>query len=71
VRQLECGAAPAPRRLSPPITVAVEFIRSEMADAAAILPGAERIGGKRVAFTATDMPTAYRAFRSLVGLANV
>jgi D-amino peptidase len=42
-----------------------------MADAAAILPGAERIGGKRVAFTATDMPTAYRAFRSLVGLASI
>ena len=59
-----------PRRLTPPITVAVEFIRSEMADAAAILPGAERIGGKRVAFMAEDMPMAYHAFRSLVGLAS-
>jgi len=70
VRRLEHHTAPAPRRLAPPITVAVEFIRSEMADAAAILPGAERIGGKRVAFSASDMPTAYRAFRSLVGLAS-
>jgi D-amino peptidase len=69
VRQLGSGAAPAPRRLAPPITVAVEFIRAEMADGAAILPGAERIGGKRVSYTAADMPTAYRAFRSLVGLA--
>ena len=48
-----------------------EFIRSEKADAAAILPGAERVGGKRVEFTAEDMPAAYRAFRSLVGLASI
>ena len=41
-----------------------------MADAAAILPGAQRTGGKRVEFTAPDMPAAYRAFRSLVGLAS-
>ena len=69
VRQLEYDAAPTPRRLSPPITVAVEFIRSEMADAAGILPGEEQEGAS-VAYTAEDMPTAYRAFRSLVGLAN-
>ncbi len=70
VRRLRGGTAPAPFRLAPPITVAVEFIRCEMADAAAILPGARRAGGKRVEYTADDMPAAYRAFRSLVGLAG-
>jgi D-amino peptidase len=71
VRRLDDGSAPAPHRRGAPITVAVEFIRAEMADAAAILPGAGRIGGKRVAYTAADMPAAYRAFRSLVGLASL
>lgn len=70
VRDLESGEAIAPFRLAPPITVTVEFIRSEMADAAAIMPGAQRAAGKRVAYTAGDMPDAYRAFRALVGLAS-
>jgi D-aminopeptidase len=40
-----------------------------MADAAMLLPGARR-EGKRVEYTAEDMPGAYRAFRALVELAN-
>jgi D-amino peptidase len=60
---------PAPFRLATPITVTIEFIRSEMADAASLMPGACRVGGKRVEFVAADMVEAYRAFRSLVGLA--
>lgn len=70
VRDLESGEAIAPFRLAPPVTVTIEFIRSEMTDAAAIMPGAQRIEGKRVAYTARDMPEAYRAFRALVGLAS-
>jgi D-amino peptidase len=64
------GKAPAPFQVAPPITVVIEFIRSEMADTAALMPGAQRLAGKRVAYTAGDMPMAYRAFRSLVGLAT-
>jgi D-amino peptidase len=60
---------PRPLRLQPPITVTVEFVKSEMADAAAIMPGARRLEDKRVEFVATDMPEAYRAFRSLVSMA--
>jgi D-amino peptidase len=60
---------PQPFRLQPPITVTVEFVRSQMADAAALMPGARRSEGKRVEFVARDMPEAYRAFRALVGLA--
>jgi len=70
VKRLAAGDAPRPFRMDPPLTVAVEFVRSEMADAAAILPGATRPDGKRVEFVAADMPTAYRAFRALVGLAG-
>jgi len=50
--------------------VTLEFIRAEMADAASLLPGARRVGGKRVEYTADDMPLAYRGFRSLVSLAS-
>ena len=70
VRRLAAGNAPAAIRVAPPITVAVEFIRSEMADAAALMPGAQRLEGKQVAYIAADMPEAYRAFRALVGLAS-
>jgi D-amino peptidase len=69
VSRLAAGQAPAPFCPQPPITIAVEFIRSEMADAAMLLPGARR-EGKRVEYTAEDMPGAYRAFRALVELAN-
>lgn len=70
VRDLESGEAIPPFRLPAPVVVAVEFIRSEMADAAAIMPGARRAEGKRVEYAARDMPEAYRAFRALVGLAS-
>jgi D-amino peptidase len=70
VRKLQAGQAPAAFRLAPPITVRIAFIRSEMADAAEIMPAARRLEGKQVAYTARDMPEAYRAFRALVGLAN-
>jgi D-aminopeptidase len=69
VDHLVAERAPKPLRLQTPITVSVEFVKSEMADDAAILPAARRGEGKVVEFVARDMPEAYRAFRSLVGLA--
>lgn len=71
VQRLLAGQAPAPLRISAPVTITIEFIRSEMADAAAIMPGAQRLEGKRVTCAAPNMPEAYRAFRSLVSLASV
>ena len=70
VERLRAGDAPPPLRIATPVTVAVEFIRSEMADAASLLPGARR-AGKRIEVTAADMAAGYRAFRALVGLAGV
>ncbi|MGW8251978.1 MAG: M55 family metallopeptidase [Anaerolineales bacterium] len=70
VRRLADGHAPPPLRLPPPVKVVVELIYSEMADKAALLPGARRIDGRRVEFSAADMPAAYQSFRAAVGLAR-
>ncbi len=64
------GQAPAPLKVELPVTVTVEFTYSNMADLASILPGAARLDARRVAYTAADMPAAYRGFRALVGLGN-
>jgi D-amino peptidase len=69
VKCLKQGQAPSPLKVSPPITMAVEFVQSEMADKAALLPGAQR-RGRRVEYTAEDMITIYRAFRTLLALAR-
>ncbi len=70
VRRFLVGDAPAPFRPSTPITLVVEWSQSQMADRAAVLPGARRLEGRRVEFTAADAPEAYRAFRALVTLAG-
>lgn len=70
VNRLKAGGAPEPFHLQAPITIAIEFVHSEMADRAALLPGARRAEGRRVEFTADDMPAAYRAFRAMVALAG-
>jgi len=70
VRRLYAGQAPRPYQILAPIAVTVEFIRSEMADAASLLPGARRYG-KRVEVIVDDMVTAYRTFRVLVSLGGV
>jgi D-amino peptidase len=58
--------------LTPPITLAIDFVQSEMADKAALMPGALR-NGRRIEYTATppdgDMVTIYRAFRTAIALA--
>jgi D-amino peptidase len=66
--RLRAGQAPAPFRLPPPITVAVDFVHSEMADRAMIFPGATRGPDRRVTYAASDMLSAYSAFRTLQSL---
>lgn len=55
--------------LQPPITMAVEFVQSEMADKAAIMPGTVR-NGRRIEYTAGDMIEIYRVFRTVLALAR-
>lgn len=69
VTRLREGTAPQPFRVAPPITMAIEFVQSEMADKAALLPGAQRTA-RRLEYTADDMVTIYRAFRAAQSLAK-
>jgi D-amino peptidase len=70
VSRLRAGQAPPPFKLQPPITVAIDFMKSEMADKAMILPRAKRGPDRRVTYTADDMVTVYLAFRSLLASAR-
>jgi D-amino peptidase len=69
VKRLAEGRAPQPLRLPAPVHMAVEFVQSEMADKAALLPGAKR-SGRCVEYSADDMVTIYAAFRTLLALAR-
>lgn len=69
VAQLRLRHAPPPLQIPPPITLRVDFVQSEMADKAALMPFTQR-QGRSVTFTADDMPTIYRAFHTLVSLAR-
>lgn len=70
VRRFAAGERYAPFVVSQPVTLTVEFFFSLMADAAEILPGAQRLDGRRIEFTAPDMPAAYNSFRAAVSLAG-
>jgi D-amino peptidase len=59
-----------PFQLTPPIQVTLEFFTSLMADQASALPGTKRLDGRRIEFSAEDMPTAYRSFGAAVELAQ-
>jgi len=70
VQRLKAGQAPPPFRLPPPVTLVVDFVSSDQADRANLLPGAHRTSGRQVEFSAPDMLAAYQAFRSMVLLAS-
>lgn len=69
VQRLAAGEAPPPLRLEPPIRLQLELVTSDMADRAALFPGAQRLEGRRVELLAEDAVLAYRSFRTLVTLA--
>lgn len=60
-----------PYRIAGPTTLSVEFMRSAQADLAGMLPGAERLGARTVAFTHDDYLMVFRAWRTLFILGNV
>jgi D-amino peptidase len=68
VQKLAQGQAAQPMKLTLPIHMAIDFVQSEMADKAALLPGTRR-SGRRIEYTAPDMPHLYQAFQSAVMLA--
>ena len=68
VERLARGDVPAPFVLDTPITVAVEFFTSDMADRATRIPFTKR-AGTRVSLTVQEMASAYNGFRAMVMLA--
>jgi D-amino peptidase len=64
------GRAPARFSVAAPVRLEVEFVLTQHADRAFWMPGAERLSGTRLSYTAPDMVTAHRAFRALVTLAR-
>jgi len=69
VRRFLQNEAPRPLEIKTPITVAVEFTTSAMADSVEIFPGVRRLDGRKVEVVMPNMPAAYFAFRSLVAMA--
>jgi D-amino peptidase len=63
------GPNPEPFVLSSPVTIAIEFVTSLNADGAASLPGARRVSGRRVEYTADDIVMAFRAMTAMLALA--
>lgn len=70
VKDFKAGSAPAPLNPGSPVMIGLEFLYSEMADKAMLLPGACRVDGRKIEFTSPDMPTGYRSFRAAVTLAQ-
>lgn len=75
--RIRTGAAAAlrrthtPFRLSPPIRLEVDFVVTQMADMAELVPGSTRIGARTVAFTGDDYCEVFRAWRAMYNLAGV
>jgi D-amino peptidase len=69
VERLVKGQAPKPLRIPAPITAAIDFTTSEMADRASLLPGTRR-EGRKLLFTAPDMPTIYALMRCSLALGS-
>jgi D-amino peptidase len=76
-QRIRSGAAAAlGRKHSPfmfetPIRVEVDFVVSQMADMAELVPGSRRISGRTVGYTGEDYPEVFRAWRAMYNLASV
>jgi len=57
--------------IAPPITLTVSFQQSIHAEMAELVPCTRRLDGRTVEFMHEDMPTLYRAWRAMVGLATL
>jgi D-amino peptidase len=74
--RLRAASASALRRphaaftLSPPIRLEVDFLLTNMADMAELVPGSIRTAGRTVAFTDDDYREVFRAWRAMYNLAG-
>jgi D-amino peptidase len=76
-QRIRAGAAAALRRrhlpftFQAPIRLEVDFIVSQMADMAELVPGSTRSGGRTVGYTGDDYREVFRAWRAMYNLASV
>jgi D-amino peptidase len=75
--RIQAGAAAALARkhaqftFHRPIRLEVDFIVSQMADMAELVPGSVRTGGRSVGYTDDDYKEVFRAWRAMYNLASV
>jgi D-amino peptidase len=76
-QRIRTGAAGALKRRHAPFTfeaparLEVDFVVSQMADMAELVPGSSRTGGRTVSYTADDYREVFRAWRAMYNLAAV
>jgi D-amino peptidase len=76
-QRIRAGAAAALKRqhapftFKPPIRLEVDFIVTQMADMAELVPGSSRTGGRTVSYTGEDYREVFRAWRAMYNLASV
>jgi D-amino peptidase len=61
----------APFTFTSPIRLEVDFIVSQMADMAELVPGSSRTGGRTVGYVDDDYREVFRAWRAMYNLASV
>ena len=69
VRRAAAGELPC-LTLEPPVAIEIDFARGVIADHAALVPGAERIGDRGVRYRFDDPVDAYRGFLVAIRLAG-
>jgi D-amino peptidase len=76
-QRIRAGAAASLKRkhvpftFEAPIRLEVDFVVSQMADMAELVPGSSRTGGRTVSFTGDDYREVFRAWRAMYNLAGV
>ncbi|HET6779061.1 MAG TPA: M55 family metallopeptidase [Gemmatimonadales bacterium] len=75
--RIRSGAAATLKRTHEPFTfrspvrLEVDFVVSQMADMADLVPGSARTGGRTVAYTGEDFREVFRAWRAMYNLASI
>ena len=75
--RIRSGAAAALRRkhvaftFNAPIRLEVDFVASQMADMAELVPGSNRTGGRTVSYAGDDYREVFRAWRAMYNLASI
>jgi D-amino peptidase len=64
------GSSARPLKMAAPIQVEIDLMATQMADTAALIPGIERVGGRRLQFTCETMPEMQHIFRAIIHLAG-